>query len=69
MFSGAFGRIRDQRRRLHVEKSSLIRSNPAAFQEDVAERAEAEYRWAKGKERKYEGVSDQGAEEEEDDRA
>lgn len=44
MFSGAFGRVTDMRKKLHKEKAGLMKNNPAAFQEDVAAQAEAEFR-------------------------
>ena len=44
MYSGAFGRDRDLRHKMLQEQQGLIRSNPIAFQEDMASQADAKYR-------------------------
>ena len=44
MYSGAFGRTRDLRHKMMQEQQGLIRSNPIAFQEDMASQADAKYR-------------------------
>ncbi|KAL6755443.1 hypothetical protein V8C86DRAFT_2677050 [Haematococcus lacustris] len=43
-YSGAFGRLKDFKRRLRHERAALIQHNPTAFQEEMAEMAEAQYR-------------------------
>ncbi|GFH12473.1 uncharacterized protein HaLaN_08172, partial [Haematococcus lacustris] len=45
-YSGAFGRLKDFKRRLRHERAALIQHNPTAFQEEMAEMAEAQYRSA-----------------------
>ena len=44
MYSGVFGRTRDLRHKMMQEQQGLIRSNPIAFQEDMASQADAKYR-------------------------
>ena len=43
-YSGAFGQAQLLREKMANEHASLMRSNPVAFQEDIASQADAKYR-------------------------
>ena len=43
-YSGAFGQAQLLREKMANEQASLMRSNPVAFQEDIASHADAKYR-------------------------